>query len=225
MKIMLGDLLSEIARNHVSFMADGDSTTGAINDPEIPKVISRVNAALRRLYTSFNVDQQELVAILTHEQAEYRFDGPYPHIVTDMETALPVSTILQVVYEDDRRIPLNQGFGTRAVRLRDGGTTLLIGADIPRGIVRIGYKPRTPQFDATMCSLEEEIYLPESLITAVGYGVKALTHENIGGAENLEAAKLAWSQFETLATEAENNTTLSTPEFEQDNRLRAKGFC
>jgi len=226
MKITLAKILEGLSHDTLSFMADSNHARGSIVGDQIPKVVSRINAVLRRLAVKFTLSEKSVKVDITADRQYYPMTVGSAWIVEDPEEPFTgdVARILGIELSNGRVYNLNDVAKHDSVLLRDGGKAFAIDAGLPEGLAVVTYKAATPEFDLTGENQAQEIELPESLLNALYIGVAAITYQGIGGPENITLSNSHWAQFEREIKEAQVNSAVEVEQYEERNLLKDRGF-
>lgn len=226
MKITLKTMLESLSHDTLSFMADSNHARGSIQGDQIPKVISRINAVLRRLAVKFTLNEKTIKVLTTNEQRYYTLFPDDAWIVEDEDEPYTgdVARILGIELSNGRIHKLNDVAPSDSILLRDDGKAFALDGSIPAGLVVVTYKAATPVFEIDGSNLDQEIEIPESLLNAVYIGVAAITYQGIGGPENTSLANALWAQYEKECGEAKINSAVEVEQYEERNLFMDKGF-
>lgn len=227
MKITLEKILRDLSHDSLSFMSDSNFSNGVIVPDQIPKVLSRVNAVLRRLSTKFVLHEKSVMIRVTDRRRDYSLNKGDAWIIDDEDNPFigDVGRILGIEMPDGRMQGLNDKAKHDSIMLRDDGRALVFDDFLMSGVYTVIYKAATPQFEESMePNLSQVLDIPEALLNALYLGVAAMTYEGIGGADNVQMANNKWAQFQNDCDEAKINSAVEVEEYEEVNRMRQKGF-
>lgn len=225
MKMTLQQILEGLSHETLSFMADSDAA-GTIVGDQIPKVIGRVNATLRKLNVKFTLAEKTVRVRVTADRRFYSLGAADTWIVPEagVTFAGDVSRILRIETPNGVVHPLNDKVKHDSIMLKDEGKSFSLAAHLPVGTYTVTYKAETPKFKTDGSDLIQQIELPEALLNALYIGVAGYTYEGIGGAENLQMAQAKWAAFEKECAEAVVNSAVDVDEYEEANLFRDRGF-
>ena len=228
MQITLGTILESLSYETLSFMAESNHANGSIASDQIPKVVGRVNAVLRRLAVKFVLRERRIKVNVTTDQRYYTLNAGDAWIEEDPAEVFTgdVGRILAIETPTGRHHDLGDKASLRTIVLRDEGKSFALDTLLEAGVYTVIYKTATPQFvvDLGSTDLEQILYIPEPLLNALYLGVAAITYENIGGAENISMAQVKWSQYEKECAEARVNSAVEVEENDEGNKFLDRGF-
>jgi hypothetical protein len=226
MKITLTQILEALSHETLSFMSDSNHANGSINPDQIPKVIGRINAVIRRLNVRFVLAEKTVDVDVTTSRRAYSLTQEASYIVpsVDNEFQYDVNRILGIADPQGLMHNLNDMSKHDSIMLSEDGKSFALDTFLPSGRYRVVYKAATPVFDTSGTQLDQEIEIPEALLNALYVGVAAITYEGIGGPENIGMATSKWNQYEKECNEAKLNSAVGAEVFEDRNNFRDRGF-
>jgi hypothetical protein len=228
MQITLGRILESLSYETLSFMAESNHANGSIAADQIPKVVGRVNAVLRRLAVKFVLRERRIKVNVTLDRRYYTLNVDDAWIEEDPDETFTgdVGRILAIETPTGRNHDLGDKATLRTIVLRDEGKAFALDTTLEAGVYTVIYKAATPQFvfDVADTDLEQVLHIPEPLLNALYLGVAAITYENIGGAENVSMAQSKWSQYEKECAEARINSAIEIEENDEGNKFLDRGF-
>lgn len=227
MQITIGEILEALSHETLSFMAESNHSNGTIAPAQIPKVVGRVNAVLRRMAVKFVLKEKTIRVNVSASRRYYPLTAGAAWIVSDPDEPFTgdVGRILGIETPTGRMHDLGDKASLRSILLRDDGKSFAMDNTLPAGVYSVIYKASTPQFTADADQLEQSLDIPEALLNALYLGVAAITYEGIGGAENLAMARDKWNQYEKECGEAKINSAVEVEESDEGNKLLDRGFC
>jgi hypothetical protein len=225
MKITLQQILEGLSHETLSFMADSDAA-GTIVGDQIPKVIGRVNATLRKLAVKFTLSEKTVRVRVTADRRIYTLTNGAAWIVSEpgISFVADVARILGIETPSGRMHPMNDLAKHDSIMLKNEGRAFMLDAHMPVGIYTVVYKAETPKFKTDGSDLTQVIEIPEALLNALYIGVAAITYEGIGGPENIQMANVKWAAFEKECGEAKINSAVETEQYEDSNLFMERGF-
>jgi hypothetical protein len=226
MKITLEQILEALSHDTLSFMADSNHANGTISGDQIPKVVSRVNAVLRRLNVKFVLSEKMIRVSVTAGRRYYPLTKGAAWIVADPAEpyTADVGRILGIETPQGRMYKLGDKAMLSSILLRDEGTAFALDSTVPVGTYTVIYKASTPQFKTDGSDLTQTISIPEALLNALYLGVAAIAYEGIGGEDNLRMAAAKWSQYEKECAEAKLNSAVDVEENDEGDKFTAGGW-
>lgn len=226
MKITLEQILEALSHDTLSFMADSNHANGTISGDQIPKVVSRVNAVLRRLNVKFVLSEKMIRVSVTAGRRYYPLTLGSAWIVADPAEpyTADVGRILGIETPQGRMYKLGDKAMLSSILLRDEGTAFALDSTVPVGTYTVIYKASTPQFKTDGSDLTQTISIPEALLNALYLGVAAIAYEGIGGEDNLRMAAAKWSQYEKECAEAKLNSAVDVEENDEGDKFTAGGW-
>jgi hypothetical protein len=226
MQITIKAILEALSHETLSFMAESNHANGTIAPDQIPKVIGRVNAVLRRMAVRFVLKEKMIRVNVTSDRRYYTLTAADTWIVADPDDPFTgdVSRILGIETPTGRMHDLGDKASLTSIVLRDDGKSFAMDSALPNGVYTVIYKAATPQFTLDASLLDQTLDIPEALLNALYLGVAAITYEGIGGAENLAMARDKWAQYEKECGEAKINSAVEIEENDEGNKFLDRGF-
>lgn len=228
MQITLKTILESLSYETLSFMAESNHSNGSIAADQIPKVVGRVNAVLRRLAVKFVFKEKRIKVNVTLARRYYTLNLNDAWIEEDPDEPFTgdVGRILAIETPTGRNHDLGDKATLRTIVLRDDGKSFALDETLEAGVYTVIYKAATPQFvaESSDADLTQTLDIPEALLNALYLGVAGITYENIGGAENISMAQVKWNQYEKECAEARINSAVDVEENDEGNKFLDRGF-
>lgn len=226
MQITLDTLLKSLSYETLSFMAESNHANGTIAPDQVPKVVGRINAVLRRMAVKFVLKEKTIKVNVTNDIRYYPLTVGAAWIVPDPDEPFTgdVGRILGIETPTGRMHDLGDKASLKSILLRDDGKSFALDSTLPAGVYSVLYKASTPQFIPDVSKLDQKLEIPEALLNALYLGVAAITYEGIGGAENLAMARDKWNQYEKECSEARLNSGVEVEESDDGNKFVDRGF-
>jgi hypothetical protein len=228
MKITLEAILRSLSHETLSFMSDSGHGNGTIEPEQIPKVIGRINAILRRLSVKFVLNEKTVKVNVVADRLYYPLTAlNAAWVVADLANpwTADVGRILGIKTPSGRMYDLSDRSTHDSIMLDTEGTGFRFPYFFAEGEYEIIYKASTPQFEESPePDLSEELSIPEALLNALYQGVAAMTYEGIGGSENIALANSKWAMFNSDCSDAKINSSVEVEEYLDVNLFANRGF-
>ena len=229
--MQLSTILEHLTYGELKQMSVGGYEGGAIAPANYPEVFGHINLALAQLYTRFPVKESSLVLMLKENIFEYFLrpefalsQNPDGYIVDTVENPFVanIGRIEAAMDTTGNKITLNKE-DTDFPIVVSSFDRLNIPSAVGDELITLHYRTK-PTLLTLTTALDDDIYLPYSLLEPLLAYVEYRVHKSRGGEAGIAASFAAKQQYEFLCGQLEKDNVLNTAPTRLTSKFEDRGF-